>query len=161
MGMLPGHLYKLKKAVEGLKNQTTIETIVNRTPIVSLNTNTTATDGGTGTAGPAADSCAAACAAPTPYVVTATKRKSPRYDLPELCKTTEEVRLESLRHSTALGSSAMRDNKKSSKRKIVYRCKSVLSKKLKKEMGPDVAGTQYKCDHCLTWNWTKKKRTTN
>ena len=24
-------------------------------------------------------------------------------------------------------------------------------------MGPDVAGTQYKCDHCLTWNWTKKK----
>ena len=128
IGMSPEHLHRLKEAVRELKNP----------------------------AAPAAAATAATAA--TTYSATATlptKRKAPRDELPKFCKSSQAVRLESLRHSTALGSSAMRDNKASSKRKIVYRCKSVLSKKLRKAMGPNVDGTQYKCDHCLVWNYRK------
>ena len=153
IGMLPGHLHRLKKAVQEIQDAgaSTPQSTVPRVPIIPLVGRTTAT----GHDGPAACAATAACAAaaPTPDVVTATKRKRPHHDLPEYCKTAKEVRVESLRHSTALGSSAMRDNS-SGKRKIVYRCKSMLSKRLRKKMGPDVDG--YKCDHCLTWNWTKK-----
>ena len=158
LGMLPAHLLRLKKAVGEMKNPSCVST-ENRVPIIQLDGNTTATDG---LAQPAAATAevAAAAAAATTCTVTATfptKRKAPRYDLPELCRTHKEVRLESLRHSTLLHSSSMRDNKASSKRKIVYRCRSVLSKRVKKSMGPDVAGTEYKCSHCLVWNWRKKE----
>ena len=50
----------------------------------------------------------------------------------------------------------MRDRKKSGGRKIVYRCCSILSTKLKKVMGPAVEGTEYNCNHCLVWNKKKK-----
>ena len=122
-------------------------------PIIQFGGNTTTTDGGTGNGGPAA--AAAAAAAPTPCVPTETVPKAQHYNLPTFVKTSKEVKLESYRHSTFLGCAAMRDNK-SGKRKIVYRCKSVLSKRLKKQMGPDVAGTEYKCEHCLTWKFSSK-----
>ena len=150
IGMKPGHLFLLKRHVKALKNPRT--PVIRAVPIIQFGGNTTTTDGGTGNGGPAA--AAAAAAAPTPCVPTGTVRKAQHYNLPAFCKTTEEVKLESYRHSTALGSAAMRDNK-SGKRKIVYRCKSVLSKRLKKQMGPD-DGTQYKCDHNLTWNFSTK-----
>ena len=52
LGMLPGHLYRLQKAVSELKNPSCVSTI-NRVPIIQLNGNTTATDGGTENDGPA------------------------------------------------------------------------------------------------------------
>ena len=54
----------------------------------------------------------------------------------EFFKTDEEVEVESLRHSTTLGFSSQRDNSKSGKHKIVYRCRSVLSKRVQKQMVP-------------------------
>jgi len=153
IGMLPGHLYRLKKAVHGMKNQSTCDSNVSVVPIVQL---TAADTVANVTAAAAADTTTSTHAVVTPAFFP-TKRKAPSYDLPEFCDTSKEVRLQSLKHSTQLGSSSMRDNKSSGRRKIVYRCKSVLSKRTKKSMGPNVEGTEYKCNHCLVWNYTKKR----
>ena len=156
LGMYDRHLRILQRAVNEMKNPRTRVSTTNRVPIVQLDGNTTENDGV-----PTVESAATAAAAATTCAVTATsptKRKAPSYDLPEFCEDTQRVRLESLRHSTALGSSAMRDNKKSGTRKIVFRCKSMLSKRLRKAMGPqNVEGPAYKCDHCLTWSFRKKR----
>ena len=162
VGMRPGHLFLLKQAVRQMNGPQTGVPIVARVPIIEFN-------GPVGTGGPVAGAATAA-AATAPAVAAAaaaatatatetlpTKRKAQDHVLPQFCRTTKEVKIESLRHSTALGHSAMRDNK-SSGRRIVYRCTSVLSKKVKKEMGPAVAGggEEFKCPHCLVWNYTKK-----
>ena len=140
-----------------------VTTIV-RVPIIQFN----GARGGIGTGGPVAGAATAAATAPVVVAAAAaaavptvtetlpSKRKAQGHLLPQFCRTSKEVAVESLRHSTALGFSAMRCNK-SGKRKIVYRCRSVLSKRLKKEMGPAVAGgEQFTCPHCLVWNWTTK-----
>ena len=167
VGMLPGHVFLLKQAVKARKrvlpDAFQVPTITFHRP-----------PDGIGTGGPVTGAAAAAAAATTPVVLAAataaaaavpttvtetlpTKRKAQGHLLTTFCRTTKEVKVESLRHSTALGFSAMRDNNKSSKRKIVYRCRSVLSKKVKKEMGPAVTGDeQFTCPHCLVWNYTKK-----
>ena len=156
LGMYDRHLRILQRAVNEMKNPRTRVSTTNRVPIVQLDGNTAENDGV-----PTVESAATAAAAATTCAVTATpptKRKAPSYDLPEFCEDTQRVRLESLRHSTALGSSAMRDNKKSGTRKIVFRCKSMLSKRLRKDMTPQNAeGPAYKCDHCLTWSFRKKR----
>ena len=155
LGMQDRHLRILQRAVNEMKNPRTRVTTTIRVPIVQLDGSTAENDGG-----PTVESAATAAAAATTGAVTTTsptKRKVPRYDLPEFCKDSTRVRLESLRHSTALGSSAMRDNKKSGSKKIVFRCKSMLSKRTKKSVGPEIAeGPAHKCDHCLTWNFRKK-----
>ena len=98
IGLKPGHLFRLKKAVSDIKKARTGEVTVHRVPIIPLHGNVTATNGATVHDGPAAAACAAACAAaaPTTHASTATKRKAPHNDLPEYCKTSQEVRLESL-----------------------------------------------------------------
>ena len=107
-----------------------------RVPIIQFN----GARGGIGTGGPVAGDAAAATA---PVVVTTaaatavptvtgtlpTKRKVQTHVLPQFCRITKEVKIESLRHSTVLEFSAMRDNK-SGPRKIVYRWTSVLSKRV-------------------------------
>ena len=162
VGMVPGHVFLLKQAVKEMKR---IKKNTARVRMIQFN----GPRGGIRTGGPVAGAAAAAATAPVVVAAAAaaavptatetlpTKRKAQGRVLPQFCRTTHEVKVESLRHSTALGFSAMRDNKKSSKRKIVYRCRSVLSKRLQKKMGPPVAGgAQFTCPHCLVWNWTKK-----
>ena len=164
VGMLPGHLFLLKEAVRHLHNvrnraQTGGAPTVFRVPIIQLNGpgGPVAAAAGAAAAGAAASTTVpVAVAAATATETLPTKRKAQDHVLPQFCKTTEEVKVESRRHSTALGFSAMRDNKSSS-RKIMFRCRSVLSKRLRKEMGPAVAGAeQFTCPHCLVWNFTKK-----
>ena len=48
----------------------------------------------------------------------------------------------------------MRDNKSGGKR-LIYRCRSVLSKKVKSAMGPDELHPSQKCDYCLYWSKRK------
>lgn len=165
VGMRPGHLFLLKQAVKQINGPPTDVPTVARVPIIQFN----GARGGIGTGGPVAGAATAAATAPVVAAAAATatavpaatetlptKRKAQDHALPQFCRTSKEVKIESLRHSTALGHSAMRCNK-SGPRKIVYRCTSVLSKKVKKEMGPAVAGgEEFKCPHCLVWNWTKK-----
>ena len=102
IGMKPGHLFLLKKHVKALKNRRTPD--IRTVPIIEFGGNSTA---------PVAAAAAAAAATPAPCGPRETVQ---HYNLPTFCKDTEEVKLESYRHSTALGYAAMRDNK-SGKRK--------------------------------------------
>ena len=154
IGMLPGHLYRLKKAVHGMKNQSTCDSNDSVVPIVQLTAADTVVNAAAAAAA-AADTTTSTHAVVTPAFFP-TKRKAPSYDLPEFCATSKEVRLQSLKHSTQLGSSSMRDNKSSGKRKIVYRCKSVLSKRTKKSMGPKAQNTSVITVLCGT---TRRKET--
>jgi len=65
--------------------------------------------------------------------------------------TYDEVKLMSYEHSNAMCKSCMLDNKNSGSRVKIYRCRTVLSKKLAKFMGPEMSV----CNYCLYW--TKKK----
>ena len=69
IGMLPGHLYRLKLAVNKMKQSgTSVETELFRVPVIQLPEDTTVTDGETENDGPAAAAAAAAAVAATSCV---------------------------------------------------------------------------------------------
>jgi hypothetical protein len=131
VGMLPGHLHHLKKTVFSLKrnSERVVQRMVsnmrqNAVPIVDLNSGPTGNNAvANENVGPVDDPAVViAAAAAAPAVVAPTKRKGPE-NIRNICRTSKEVRLESLRHSTQQQSSAMRDNK-SGGRRIIFRCRS-------------------------------------
>ena len=83
-------------------------------------------------------------------VGTPTKRKRSASEIPHRLASSKQVRVESLRHSNQQGHSAMRDNKSGGNR-IMYRCSSVLSKRVKAKMGPGELHESQKCKYCLMW----------
>ena len=89
-------------------------------------------------------------------VGTPTKRKRSVSDIPHILASSKQVRVASLRHSTEQGHSAQRDNKSGGKR-IMCRCASVLSKKVKAAMGPDELPESRKCKYCLMWRRNKSR----
>ena len=80
LGMLPGHLYLLQKAVGELKNPRCVSTI-NRVPIIQLDGNTTTTDGLAEPAAATADVAAVAAAA-TILATSVPKSSTPDHDVP-------------------------------------------------------------------------------
>ena len=73
-------------------------------------------------------------------------------------KTTKEVRLNSLAHSTKLGCAAHLDYKKSGSRTKIFRCKSVkCTKKRPRDGAPPPPETEgVPCGHKLHWSFKKK-----
>ena len=169
VGMLSGHLqllktviFTMKKGARRVSQQT--ENRQNTVPYLSFGRNNNAISNGS--VGPANDPVGFVhddvSAGPTPAATAAaaaavpakpTKRKASHHIQP-VCKTSKEVRIQSLQHSTQQLASAMRDNKSGGKR-IIYRCASVLSKSMQNNMGPNEADAPPKCDYCLYWG--KKK----
>ena len=136
VGMKPGHLKRLQEAVFSMKRRGDVQ-------VIDLVPQSNERDEGI------VGSVAAAAAAPT-------KRKSSGNNIPHTVPNAKQARIASLRHSTQQGHSAMRDNKSGSN-KITYRCTSVLSKKVKKAMGPDEPHKSQKCQYCLVWRKNKSR----
>ncbi len=85
---------------------------------------------------------------------TAEQTFESRFKFKESYPTAHDVKLCSLRHSTQLGCSAMLDHKKSGSRCKIYRCRSELSTKLRKEVENE-GGDLAPCAYVL--HWTKKQ----
>ena len=102
--MLPGHLFLLKQAVKEMNRASTTARV--RTIQIQLN----GTHGGIRTGGPVAGAATASATAPVvvatvtaaaaavPHVTETlpTKRKAQGHGLPQFCRSTHEVRVESL-----------------------------------------------------------------
>ena len=166
VGMLPGHVqrlknavYKMKKASEDARQRDIANTLGDRVPIIDLSSGPNTNNNPTNDNGPAAAAAASALtfvsAAEHAGTSGPTKRKSSD-NIPRVVATAKQARLASLRHSTQEGSSAMKDPKSGSRR-LVYRCTSVLSKKVKKSMGPEPLHPSQQCKYCLYWSRNKDK----
>ena len=82
---------------------------------------------------------------------------SSKFELKPCYKERDEVKLASLKHSCNQGCSCMIDNDKSGGKCRIYRCRSVLSKKLKATR-EDAADPSPACQYKLHWSWNKKGR---
>ena len=108
LGMLPGHLFVLKQAVKDANRaRTNMLTGTYQVPIIPLNGALTQNVPAAAAAREPIVVAAAAAAAAVPTVTDTSsgKRKAQGNILPTFCKTRAAVRVESLRHSTALGHS--------------------------------------------------------
>ena len=151
VGVLPGHLTRLKKAINVARKKAQHSMVdlndLDGHDAVNLGGSNSCTNSCTGDDTAVAAATAASAEGSRP---SKRKREGPN-GLPKVCWNSKDVRVVSLRHSTQLGASAMRDNKSGGKR-IIFRCRSVLSKRVKKAMGP---GATSECKHCLIWNKRK------
>ena len=174
VGMKPGHLLRLQHTVFRIKKEggshakelvsNMRHSAVRIIDLLSHNGNNGVDEGaagpaaavgaaavnGTATAVDAATLDAAWQDAVNSTVGAPTKRKRGVSNIPHIVASSKQVRVASLRHSTQQGHSAMRDNKSGGKR-IMYRCSSVVSKKVKTAMVPDELHESQKCKYCLMW----------
>ena len=80
---------------------------------------------------------------------------SSKFELKHFYTTRDEVKLASLNHSCDQGCSCMIDHDKSGGKCRIYRCRSVISKRLKAPR-EDEADPSPACQYKLHWAWNKK-----
>ena len=162
--MLPGHVHLLREQIRTINLQAQYATSPSQQHVPAM-VSEPATGSGTAmvvhgpvtVSGPAiVEHGPAMVSGPlaAPSSSTTPPAPPPYPSLENVYLTWEQAKLATLKFSTSRGCSVMQDRKKSGSRRKVYRCRSVVSKRKRKDLD-EGASTGTFCPHVI--QWSKKK----